>query len=95
MNKLERFFDKPKTPLQRQYEALRSIFVAKKSAAIVAKKYNYSVSTIYSLVRDFKSGKLTFFQAKKFGPMERKIPKHMQQLAINEFVNAEWPHLIF
>lgn len=83
MNKLERFFDKPKTPLQRQYEALRSIFVAKKSAAIVAKKYNYSVSTIYSLVRDFKSGKLTFFQAKKFGPMERKIPKHMQQLAIN------------
>ena len=83
MNKLKRFFDKPKAPLHRQYEALRSIFVDKNPAAIVAKKYGYSISTIYSLARDFKSGKLSFFQTKKPGPIGRKMPKHMRQLVLN------------
>lgn len=83
MNKLKRFFVKPKIPLQRQYEAIRSIVVGKEPAAVVAKKYGYSTSTLYSLVRDFKLGKLAFFQTKKQGPMDRRIPKHMRQLALH------------
>ena len=83
MNKLKRFFVKPKIPLQRQYEAIRSIVVGKEPAAIVAKKYGYSISTLYSLVRDFKLGKVSFFQIKKQGPTDRRIPKHLRQLALH------------
>ena len=83
MNKLKRFFVKPKIPLQRQYEAIRSIVVGKEPAAIVAKKYGYSISTLYSLVRDFKLGKVLFFQTKKQGPTDRRIPKHLRQLALH------------
>jgi transposase len=82
-NKLKRFFDKPKAPLQRKYEALRSIFVDTQPYAFVAKKYGYSIKTVYSLVRDFKAGKISFFQAKKPGPISRKMPKQMQQLVLN------------
>lgn len=82
MNKQERFFAKPKIPLQRQYEAIRSIVVGKTPAAMVAKKYDYAISTLYSLVRDFKLGKLAFFQTNKQGPTDRRMPQHMQQLVL-------------
>jgi len=83
MDRLTRFFTKPKVSLQRQYEAVRSIFVDKVSAASVAKKYGYSIKTIYSLVRDFKSGKLSFFEAKKRGPAGRRMPSQTQQLVLH------------
>ena len=42
-------------PLHKQYLALRMFFVERCGAEKVALKYGYSVSTVYSLVRDFKS----------------------------------------
>ena len=83
MNKLLSFFTKPKVTPHRRYEAIRSVVVDKETAAVVAKRYEYSVSTLYSLVRDFKSGKLSFFKTEKLGPMDRRMPAHLQQLVIN------------
>src|SRR5437762_8574367 len=83
MNKLKKFFINPKIPKQRQYEALRSIVMDKFKSDVVAKKYGYSVSTLYSLVRDFKAGKLTFFPLEKQGPSERQTSEHVRQLVIN------------
>ena len=83
MSKLLSFFTKPKATPHRRYEAIRSIIVNKEPAAVVAKRYEYSISTLYSLVRDFKSGKLSFFKAEKLGPMDRRMPAHLQQLVLN------------
>jgi hypothetical protein len=48
------FFRSPTHPLHRQYEALRSFFVEKQSAEKVAAQFDYKISTVYSLTRDFK-----------------------------------------
>jgi hypothetical protein len=49
------YFSHPKQPLHRQYLALRSFLYEKKSAKDVAAEYGYTVNTIYTLARDFKS----------------------------------------
>ena len=69
------YFSEPKHPLHRQYLALRSFFYEGKSAKDVADEYGYTVSTIYTLARDFKlklkdcseSGEDPFFQILKPG----------------------------
>lgn len=49
------FFTSPIHPLHRQYEALRAFFVEKQSAKKVAAQFDYQLSTVYSLTRDFKN----------------------------------------
>ena len=49
MSNLAQFFSNPATPAQKQYEALRAIVVDKLPADVVAKKFEYSVHTLYSL----------------------------------------------
>lgn len=83
MNKYLKFFFKPKTAKQRQYEALRSFVVDKNPATVVADKYNYSINAFYSLVRNFKSNNLEFFPSKSTGPIERRMPTQLRQLVIN------------
>ena len=80
MNNILNFFLKPKEARQRQYEALRAIIVDKTPIDIVAKKYDYSISTLYSLVRDLKTGKLILFSEVKSGPKERHTPEESQEL---------------
>jgi transposase len=82
MDKYLKFFKNPKIVQQRQYEALRAFIVDKVSAKIVAERFNYSINTFYSLVRDFKSGRLNFFQNNITGPKERQIPESIQQLIL-------------
>ncbi|MBI5345704.1 MAG: transposase [Chlamydiae bacterium] len=50
----EKFFHKPKCPTQKQYDALRAFFYEKKAANVVADKFDYTLSSFYSLIRDFK-----------------------------------------
>lgn len=83
MNKYLKFFFKPKTAKQRQYEAIRSFIVDKKPATIVANKYNYSLNSFYSLMRNFKSNNLEFFSSKSTGPKDRRMPIQLRQLVIN------------
>lgn len=65
MKRLEKFFKHPELAPQRQYEAIRAIVIDKLSFSSVAKQYNYSISTLYALMRDFKSRKLLFFSSNK------------------------------
>ena len=59
------FFQQPATTKQRQYEALRAFFVERQSADHVSRRFGYTKSSFYSLVRDFKqqvaSGNDPFF----------------------------------
>ena len=48
------YFSSPENKLQVRYCALRAYFIDKISADDVAKKYGYTKSTVYSLIRDFK-----------------------------------------
>ncbi|EKE06172.1 MAG: putative orf [uncultured bacterium] len=48
------YFTTPINPCHKQYIALRAVFVDKMSAEEVAAKFEYTVSTVYSLIRDFK-----------------------------------------
>jgi len=76
---LKSFFIKPGTPRQRQYEAIRSIVIDKLSVKEAAKKFKYTLSTLYALLRDTKTGKLDLFPKIEIGPKQRRTPKYMQQ----------------
>jgi transposase len=48
------YFLKPANPLQKQYMALRMFFVEGYSAEEIALKFGYTVSTVYTYIRNFK-----------------------------------------
>lgn len=48
------FFANPQNTAQKQYEALRSFYFDKCSGEEVAKHFGYTLSSFYSLTRDFK-----------------------------------------
>ena len=48
------FFTNPPNTAQKQYEALRSFYLEKCSGEEVAKRFGYTLSSFYSLTRDFK-----------------------------------------
>ena len=48
------FFTKPQSVAHKQYEALRAFYVEGQSAAEVAEQFGYTLSSFYSLNRDFK-----------------------------------------
>jgi transposase len=49
------YFAAPEQPLHRQYVALRSFLYDGNSAETVAAEYGYTVSTVYTLARNFKA----------------------------------------
>lgn len=74
---------KPATSRQRQYESLRAMIIDKIPAAKVAKKYGYTINTLYSLMRDFRSGKLVFFTEEITGPKKRRADESMHETIIH------------
>jgi len=76
------YFDQPSSPRQRQYEAIRAIVVDHKPITIVAKKYNYKLSTMYSLLRDVKSGKINLFPVISKKPRQKKISPELHQFIL-------------
>ncbi len=48
------FFAAPQNTVQKQYEALRAFYTRECSGQEVARKYGYTLSSFYSLARDFK-----------------------------------------
>lgn len=50
----EKFFQKPQSAVQKQYDALKAFYYDKKPANIVAAKFGYTLNSLYSLIRDFK-----------------------------------------
>jgi hypothetical protein len=72
---VEQYFAEPSQAIHRQYIALRSFLFEGDTAESVAVKYGYTVSTIYTIARDFKArlleclerGEDPFFQVLKPG----------------------------
>jgi len=77
------YFVNPTSPRQKQYEVVRAMVIDKLSAETVANMYGYKVSTIYSLLRDARSGKLDLFPILKNGPKRRRASKEDQDRIIN------------
>lgn len=48
------FFSSPVRTIHKRYEALRAFYFEQKAASVVAKQYGYTLSTLYSITRDFK-----------------------------------------
>ncbi len=69
---LMNYFSNPVSQRQKQYEAVRAIVIENAPVDQVAKKYGYKSSTIYSLLRDAKAGRITLF------PIITKGPKKIQ-----------------
>ena len=81
MHNLNTFFINPTNPAQKQYEAIRAIIVDGLPIDVVAKKFSYSVSTLYSLIRDVKCGAIELFPSRENrGPKQRQTPDYIQSL---------------
>ncbi|HVC07784.1 MAG TPA: hypothetical protein VND98_09405 [Solirubrobacterales bacterium] len=61
-------FTAPEAPNQRRYEALRAYFVEGASAQQVAERFGYARSTVETLVRDHRAGRLSLFASSRPGP---------------------------
>ncbi len=48
------FFDQPQHPYQRQYEALRAVFIDGRSQKEVADEFGFRYSTMRQMVYDFR-----------------------------------------
>jgi len=82
------FFAKPQNTVQKQYEALRAFYVEKCSGEEVAKRFGYTLSSFYSLTRDFKKNLLQdkpaqfFFTPKTTGRKPKAETGKINQLIV-------------
>lgn len=82
------YFEKPGLINQKKYEALRCFFHDKESAGKVASKFNYTLSSFYSLTRDFRNYLKTpktddmFFLVSKPGRKEKDFEGAINPLII-------------
>ena len=66
------YFESPVSHRQKQYEAIRAIAIGGASIEEAAKRYGYKASTVYSLIRDARAGKIELFPAVKKGPQQKR-----------------------
>ena len=79
---LHDFFNNPISSRQKQYEAIRAVIIECQSPQIIAKKFGYKTSTLYSLIRDAKAGKLQLFPVIRKGPKQKRTPTEIQNKII-------------
>lgn len=85
----KKFFTSPQNTTQRQYEALRSFFVDGGTAQETAEYFGYTLSSFYSLIRDFRK-KLEkdslghfFFIAQTTGRKPKDISGEINTMILN------------
>jgi transposase len=76
------YFRNPISQRQKQYEAVRAVVLETQPPEIVAKIFGYKTSTIYSLIRDAKAGKIKLFPIVKKGPQQRRTSPEVQKRII-------------
>ncbi len=76
---LKNYFLKPVQKKQKQYEAVRAFAVEAVSAKEVADKFGYKLSSVYTFIKNVKSGEIDFFPEQKKGPRQRRVPIDAQQ----------------
>ena len=96
---IESYFLDPSSKRQKQYEALRAFAVEKLPAEEVAEKYGYQTSTIYTMIRDVKAGKLELFPSVEKGPRQRRTSADHQKQILdlrkqNHSIHDIWDELL-
>jgi hypothetical protein len=82
------FFVNPQNTVQKQYEALRAFYIEKCPGEKVAKRFGYTLSSFYSLTRDFKKNLLqdkpaqSFFTPKAAGRKPKAETDKTNQLIV-------------
>ncbi len=76
------FFKNPPSPRQKQYEVIRAITIDGDSIEEAAKRYGYKSSTVYSLLRDAKAGRIELFPTVKKGPQQKRTSPDVQNKII-------------
>lgn len=72
ISEIQRFFLDPRTPKQRQYEALRAYFVEDRPSHEVARAFGYSVSAFHVLCHHFRrEADPVFFVTPRRGPQSQ------------------------
>jgi transposase len=79
---LVKFFKEPISTRQKHYEAVRAVIIDKISVEEASKRFDYKTSTIYSLIKDAKSGRLELFPEVKKGPKQRRTSIIVQEKII-------------
>ncbi|HED37533.1 MAG TPA: transposase [Ignavibacteria bacterium] len=89
---LKLFFSRPVLKKQKQYEAVRSFVIDELSAQEAADKFGYKLSTVYTFIKNAKSGDLDFFPDQKKGPTQRRVSFEIQK-KIFRYRNQNLSHL--
>ena len=76
------YFNAPKIPRQKQYEAVRSFIIDKQRVRSIAKKFGYKISTVYSIIKNAKSGSAVLFPEIDKGPAKRRTTTSIQNKII-------------
>jgi transposase len=74
-----RYFARPQSAGQKQYEALRAFYVDKLPARVVADQFGYTTASFNALKQKFKTGKISFQFTNKPGPRGSRVPKEIQE----------------
>lgn len=69
---LVNFFKNPTSPRQKQYEVIRAIVIDGDSIEVASNRYGYKPTTVYSILRDAKAGKIELFPTVKKGPQQKR-----------------------
>jgi len=77
------FFKSPMSSRQKQYEAVRAIILENQSVETIAQKFGYQKSTLYSLIRDAKAGKIDLFQTIQKGPKHKRTPDDIKNKIVD------------
>ena len=75
---LKAFFLNPKTPRQRQYEALRAYVLEQASARESAARFGFTEKSLYGLAHDLRTGKLDLFPKPVIGPKDRRATPYIR-----------------
>ena len=82
------FFTSPQNTIQKQYEALRTFYTGECSAKGAAERFDYTISSFYSLARDFKKNlshqnpAQFFFISRKAGRKVKDVTGEINRLII-------------
>ncbi|MCX9014493.1 MAG: transposase [Candidatus Methanoperedens sp.] len=77
------YFQSPKEPAQKRYEALRAYFLESLTQKEAAKRAGYSISTFQSLVSNFQNGKVEFFVKPQYGPNRRQASDYIHDRIVS------------
>lgn len=76
------FFKHPKTPGQKQYEALRAHFIERVPGKEIGRRFGYTYAAFNSLKQKFKADQLKFFVTEPRGPKGPRVSAQIRQKII-------------